>query len=373
MQLQSKLDQGKFKYIPLNDLLYDPENPRIPRKYSGADEISVIQYMLRDASILELMGAIAQVGFFPGEPLLIVPAPQYLGANKYFVVEGNRRLTAVKLLLNPGLATLYNTTIQEIALTIKEPESLQELPVIEYKDKAEVLSYLGYRHVTGIKEWGTFEKAQYLDTLALTQPYYSMGEIEKYKALSQAIGSRPEYVARLLTARELYNRAESQSLISPDELDTAQENFSLLTTSLYYGGIADYLNIDPKDVHLEGLEEVNFGDLLNWIFKKSDESGKAVVTESRKLKELNLIVQNDVATAYLKETGDLNMAAMMAVGGTKLDTYRSHLSNILKLLKNANKIIDSNSLELTQEDLELTDHIVEDARELNRTAHKLLK
>jgi hypothetical protein len=48
--------------------------------------------MLLDASLIELMLAIGENGYFPGEQLLVVFDPS---DSKYRVVEGNRRLSPV--------------------------------------------------------------------------------------------------------------------------------------------------------------------------------------------------------------------------------------------------------------------------------------
>ena len=61
----------------------------------------MLEWLLRDASILDLMRAIGEHDYFSGEPLLVVSKSS---KNGYFVVvEGNRRLCAVKnFLTNPN-------------------------------------------------------------------------------------------------------------------------------------------------------------------------------------------------------------------------------------------------------------------------------
>lgn len=38
-------------------------------------------------------------------------------------------------------------------------------PCIIYDNEADIIDYLGYRHITGVKDWGALEKARYLDRL----------------------------------------------------------------------------------------------------------------------------------------------------------------------------------------------------------------
>jgi hypothetical protein len=64
----------RFQQIETERITFDPDNPRLPDPDEvKRDETSILNWMLDDASILELMGSIGEHGFFPGEPLLVVP------------------------------------------------------------------------------------------------------------------------------------------------------------------------------------------------------------------------------------------------------------------------------------------------------------
>src|SRR5690606_34699276 len=99
-----------------------------------------------DASLIELMLAIGKNDFFPGEQLLVVETKD----NNYKVIEGNRRLSAVKLLNKPDLVSVQKTKIQQV---IKEAEFFpKEIPCLIFDKEEDIHNYLGYRHITGIKE-----------------------------------------------------------------------------------------------------------------------------------------------------------------------------------------------------------------------------
>ena len=71
-------------FIDLENIKLDDKNPRLPssfrKKKIGKPEI--VNWMLNDASIIELMLAIGQSGFFIGESLLVIPDDNEQG--KYF-------------------------------------------------------------------------------------------------------------------------------------------------------------------------------------------------------------------------------------------------------------------------------------------------
>ncbi len=92
----------EIKYVDIDNLQLDMLNPRLPKSKQGKDEDTVIEYLLLEAATLELMESIGENDFFVGEMLLVIPNEKK--TNKYIVIEGNRRLTAVLLLNKPELA-----------------------------------------------------------------------------------------------------------------------------------------------------------------------------------------------------------------------------------------------------------------------------
>ncbi|WP_338527116.1 ParB/Srx family N-terminal domain-containing protein [Erwinia aphidicola] len=85
------------------DLLsLDPRNPRL---YNGknfsenAEVADLVKELANSADLEELIQSISENGYLSIEPLIIM-----LRKNKYIVLEGNRRLAAIKLLKDPDLA-----------------------------------------------------------------------------------------------------------------------------------------------------------------------------------------------------------------------------------------------------------------------------
>ena len=89
----------EIRYVGIENLRLDLENPRLPKsKQKKSDEV-VIEYLLLEAATLELMESIGENDYFVGEMLLVIPDNE--DEQKYIVIEGNRRLTAVLLLNKP--------------------------------------------------------------------------------------------------------------------------------------------------------------------------------------------------------------------------------------------------------------------------------
>jgi hypothetical protein len=254
------------------------------------------------------MLSIGQKGYFEGEPLLIAAD----GSGKWLVVEGNRRLAATKLLngeINPPKRR--NASVKLIREEAQH-EPPTELPCIVYPTRREVLRYLGYRHITGIKQWDSLSKARYLAQLR-DEFYPDLEKPMQLKALANDIGSKPDYVGKLLTALSLYQHAEESKFFDlPIRAEDVE--FSYLTTALNYKPIAAWLGLEsPTDIEMPDLKADNLGSAFSWMFAK-DQQGRTILGESRNLKELACIVESVDAIHVLKDTGRLSEAFLYTDG-----------------------------------------------------------
>lgn len=303
--------------VPIENLLFDPENPRLPSSVEGGDEEQIIEWMLRDATLIELMGSIGMQGYFPGEPVLVV---KHATGEKFVVVEGNRRLAAAKLLMNPDLAPVRKNKVASVSQESEQKPS--ELPVLVYDSRDEIIDYLGYRHITGIKEWDPLAKAKYLEEL-YARSDATTGE-EKFRELAKTIGSRANYVGRLLAGLAIYRTIAKADFFGIDDLTEETIDFSLITTALSYDNIVRFLGLaTAADPALKGLNSKRIEELTHWVFER-DDSGKPRVAESRNLRELSAVVETEDALERFRAGLSLKDAAML----TKLPTevFRSSIS-----------------------------------------------
>ena len=92
----------KTEYIAITHLRLDPQNPRLPTELSREAEDEILKWMVLHGSVTDIMRSIGEQGYFTGEPLLVVKITEL----SYTVVEGNRRLAALKLLHDPELTEI---------------------------------------------------------------------------------------------------------------------------------------------------------------------------------------------------------------------------------------------------------------------------
>ncbi|MFC1806048.1 hypothetical protein ACFL09_03615 [Planctomycetota bacterium] len=350
--------------LSVDDLRFDPENPRLPSGLDGTSEEDVLRWMLRDGNIPELMGAIGKVGYFQGEPVLVVAGGR--GRDGFHtVVEGNRRLAAVKLLRKPRLAPTKQKTVQRVSEEARyKPDNL---PVLIFDAREDILDYLGYRHVTGIKAWGPLAKARYLEQLVRRDKGgYTR---HAFQELARTIGSKPNYVARLLTGLIIYRRIEGEGFFGIEELDESTFDFSLLTTALSYENIVGFLGLKAAtDPNVPGLRGARLGELTCWVFEK-DEYGLTRLGESRNFKKLNRIVANPPALKLFRASYSIEQADLLTEG--PLVVFQKALRDGKRSLENAR---DQMHLigKPTQPDVDLLEAVEKLARMLREWAQNEL-
>jgi hypothetical protein len=88
--------------IAVTSLKLDTENARLPESESGKDltQPQIINYLVENEKVFELAKAIATQGYFLNEEPIVCKED-----GKFVVLEGNRRVAACKILLNPNLLT----------------------------------------------------------------------------------------------------------------------------------------------------------------------------------------------------------------------------------------------------------------------------
>jgi len=85
--------------IRVTNLRLDPENPRIPPAADRPTQMELIHYFCHYYKVYELARSIAEDGYFPDEKIVVAEEN-----DEFYVLEGNRRVAALKLLLNSDLA-----------------------------------------------------------------------------------------------------------------------------------------------------------------------------------------------------------------------------------------------------------------------------
>ncbi|MGH9894460.1 MAG: hypothetical protein ACREA0_21260, partial [bacterium] len=118
-------DAWQTKMHTVASLHLDAKNPRLGRETQARAPRDIIQYLFEHDDALEVAESIASRGYFPNEPVLAIRE-----AGKLIVIEGNRRLAALKALREPGLLTgTLGRQLERLSRRITEPGGIASVPV----------------------------------------------------------------------------------------------------------------------------------------------------------------------------------------------------------------------------------------------------
>src|SRR4030065_1143848 len=122
-------EKKKVRYINIDELHLDPLNPRLPEEVQGKGQSEILEALYDFFDLDELAFSMAQNGYFDEEPIVVIEAK---GKDKGFVViEGNRRVAAIKILLNSTLQKKYGIkNWPSIEQDVKD--DISSIPAIPY-------------------------------------------------------------------------------------------------------------------------------------------------------------------------------------------------------------------------------------------------
>ena len=145
------------KYISVNSILLDPNNHRIPPAGEPFNQRSLLAELVWHDKIHELAQNIAQNGYYPVESLIVVKDD-----SKMVVVEGNRRLAALKVLIAPESAP-EDQVPKFRALSVKiDKATIKKVKVVVAPSREATVPILMSRHThIQVEKWDTLMQATF--------------------------------------------------------------------------------------------------------------------------------------------------------------------------------------------------------------------
>lgn len=311
------------KPVDIDQLFLDPENPRLESVTTGSTQEELAKAMWKEMAVSEVALSVAENGFFEEEPLFVIPAPKSFGAGErlgpnhdpkkpsFVVVEGNRRLTAVKLLVDSGLRQRVRATdLPTISETRRR--DLQMLPVSIYPDKEALWEYFGFRHVNGPKEWDSLSKAAYIA--------HVVREFEKpLDLIARKIGDQHSTVERIFRGYILLEQAEKRTKFRREDCNRNRFYFSHLYTAATYPEVLSFLGttakkaLDPDPVPKRALGHLE--ELMTWLFGSRERQVEPVIrTQAPDLTHLRAVIGNPQALSALRSGVRLERAFAISLG-----------------------------------------------------------
>lgn len=282
--------------VTLDQLLLDPNNPRfselgealnsIPEARFAEEKIQSSTKEKMKSSIFdvsELKDTIKTVGFLPMDRIVlrkwkgIAPDNQ----ERYVVIEGNRRATALKWLIDlhdNGKETFSDEQI----------ENFTHLDALLLDDKmapeTATLILPGLRHVSGVKEWGAYQKAKAVHAL-------------------RKAGLTPQEAAQSLGLSTRAANTSYRCFLALEQM-SADEEFGEYATPKMYSyfeevlkrpDVKQWLNWSDDGEQFSNQERLK--EFYGWMVPsdEDDENGTPKLPEAKSVRDLGIIVKDEQA------------------------------------------------------------------------------
>jgi hypothetical protein len=293
--------------VPTDLLDYDPNNPRLAEDgIKNPTEADIVVALAEMADLSELVESIAANGYMNIEPMIA----QRIG-DRYRVLEGNRRLAAIRILQQPSLAKGTGIAVPEISKT--NLSTLKEVTVYAVANPDQAREFIGFKHINGPHKWDAIAKARF------AADWYKR---EKDKGvtidmIARRLGDNHDTVLRLVNGMFVLDQAEGAKVFSvKDRYPGKRFAFSHLYTALTRPGYREFLGLpeewrdeDPVPDPVPKNRIENLQRVMMWLYGSKDDNIKPVVnSQNPDIKDLAAVLANSRARTIMMLRNDLREA-----------------------------------------------------------------
>ena len=302
---ESEMPLGAPTSVPVERLVLDRRNPRLIAVGEELEDAGIIAALYQSEDLSELLESIASNGYMDIEPLIVLE-----DGDRFIVLEGNRRLAAIRLFREPGLEADVSRA-RRVRIRVPHcPEkyrgTLDYVTVYRVASREEARPFIGFKHINGAAKWESYAKAKF------AADWYRGGEVT-LAGIASRIGDRHDTVKRMVNATYVLEQAKATSKFSIDDRMSRRFNFSHLYTALsrqaymqFLGLGAAWSSFEPKSspVHPERLERLR--EILKWLYGSREHGVPPVVTsQNPHIKHLGEVLLSDEGLTVLRATGSL--------------------------------------------------------------------
>jgi hypothetical protein len=293
-----ELKQGPqaFELVAPNDLRLDLENPRFTEE-KFPSEIDAIQYLYDNADVDELIQSILSAGYVNFEPLVVL-------RKENIVLEGNRRLAALRLIGDANLRRDLKISLPDIPDPKKLPERIN---VIYVQDRSAARSFIGFKHINGPHKWDALAKARYAASWL-----ESGGDIG---LIGRTLGDNHNTVRRLVNGWYVLRQAQSEGFESK-QITKRNFSFSHVYTAFSRPSVREFLGLSeesadaaPRKNPISSENVPNLLILMSWLYGQEQKGEPTIIrSQNPDLNRLVRVLGNTEAKKMLMARRDLDVA-----------------------------------------------------------------
>jgi ParB-like nuclease domain len=286
--------------VEIKQLLFDPHNPRLP-ELLGKNQTEIFRFLIDEIGIEDVLQSIAASGVIEGDPIIARKAEN---VGQFYVIEGNRRLAALKLLNGEKIGDGNEEPTDVPKVSDAVAPSIKKVKIQLGWTEQDLDAYLGYKHVTATREWPPEAKARFV--ISKVKGDFAA---ENLKTFAKRLGTTLPTLRRWLVAFLTLDQAKAAGKFEPKEA-YAKRYFGTFYTLLGSQEVQTFLALTSDPItatpvppdHLPQLEE-----FIKWcIGTKKDPP----VINSRKQQELDAVLSSPSALRHFRLRRDLDAALL---------------------------------------------------------------
>lgn len=292
-------------------LRFDPLNPRYSsdRGLPYENDAQIITFLYESSDLGELLQSISTSGYVDIEPLIVMGYEEDL-----IVLEGNRRLAALRLLTDPALASSCGITPPPVTPG-KEP-TFQTVSVYRVEHRNDARDFIGFKHINGPHRWDSIAKARYAASWLNEERRRGDAGLT-LREIARRMGDRHSTLQRMVSGYYVLQQAEEQGIFAIEDREEGKKFFfSHLYTALTRPGYRQFLGLqdeprsaEPKINPIDPHRLPELKQLMLWLFGSEPDHIPAVVrSQNPHVRQLGEVLEHPKARTIMLESGDLARA-----------------------------------------------------------------
>jgi hypothetical protein len=268
---------------------FDPGNPRlIEDGVKDPSDAQIIKVLADGSDLSELVASIAINGYIDIEPLIV----QRIG-DRFRVLEGNRRLAAIRILQQPALAKGTGIAVPSISSEVKN--SLKKVTAYAVSSPDQARDFIGFKHINGPHKWDAIAKARF----AADWYKKERNNGDTLEKIARRLGDGHDTVVRLVNGMFVLDQAEETKVFAmKDRYPGRKFAFSHLYTALTRSGYREFLGLpdewraeDPKPNPVPKNKLENLRTLMVWLYgSKPDDVEPVINSQNPDIKNLGAVL-----------------------------------------------------------------------------------
>ena len=273
-----------------------------------ASDEEIIARLYRAEDLGELLQSIAANGYLDIEPLIVLE-----DGDRLIVLEGNRRLAAIRLFREPDLAARVSgrsrVNIRLPNVTGSYRSTLDRVSVYRVAGREDARSFIGFKHINGAAKWESYAKARF------AADWYRDGDVSLAE-IAGRIGDKHDTIKRMVNAIYVLEQAQAAGIFSIDDRMNPRFNFSHLYTALSRAPYMEFLGLgaawsryDPSPDPVPDGKMGHLSEIFRWIYGSKEEGVDPVVqSQNPDVKRLGEVLVSAEGLTVLRATRSLSDA-----------------------------------------------------------------